>query len=75
MNKLTDPVSGEITTENKTLDERTTNFQDRMDSLDKQLQAKRDRASSEQFANLESVLSGLQGQQSALSGLKSAPAA
>lgn len=63
--KLIDPVNGVITRENKTLDARTTEFQDRIGSLDKLLTQKRDRLE-KQFSNLESVLSGLQSQQTAI---------
>ena len=65
MTKLTDPVSGVITRENKTLDQKTQGFQDRIDSLDKLLEQKRTRLET-QFSNLESVLAKLQSQQSAL---------
>jgi flagellar capping protein FliD len=65
ISRLIDPVSGVITRENKTLDARTTQFKDRMDSMDKLLTAKRERLE-RQFSNLESVLSGLQGQQQAI---------
>ena len=66
INRLIDPVSGVITRQNQTIDQRTTQFQDRIDALDKLLEAKRARLE-KQFANLESVLSGLQSQQAALS--------
>jgi flagellar hook-associated protein 2 len=66
MTKLVDPVDGEITRENKTIDDSSKQFQDRMDQLDAIIQQKRDRLE-KQFANMESVLSGLQSQQSALS--------
>jgi len=65
MNKLVDPVSGVITRENKTLDSRNKDFTDRIDQLDKLLTSKRTRLET-QFANLESVLAGLQSQQAAL---------
>jgi flagellar hook-associated protein 2 len=63
--RLIDPVDGVITRENKTLDQKTQGFQDRIDSLDKLLEQKRTRLET-QFANLESVLAKLQSQQSAL---------
>jgi flagellar capping protein FliD len=65
INKLIDPVNGIITRENHTLDEKTTQFQDRMDALDKLLEAKRTRLEN-QFAHLEAVLSNLQSQQASL---------
>ena len=65
INKLIDPVSGLITRQNQTIDQRTAQFQDRIDALDKLLTAKRTRLET-QFANLESVLAGLQSQQAAL---------
>jgi flagellar hook-associated protein 2 len=76
-NSLIDPVDGIISRENKTLDDRAQQFQDRMDQLDKLIADKRARLE-EQFANMESVLAGLQSQQQALSslgaGFSSAPA-
>ncbi|HEV8606506.1 MAG TPA: flagellar filament capping protein FliD [Tepidisphaeraceae bacterium] len=66
INKLIDPVGGVITRQNDTLDKKTTQFQDRIDQLDKLLEAKRARLE-KQFANLEAVISGLQSQQAALS--------
>lgn len=69
--KLIDPVSGIITLENKTLDDQTTQFQDRIVQLGKLLDAKRARLT-QQFANMESVLAGLQTQQSAITGLSNA---
>lgn len=68
--RLIDPVNGIIIQENKTLDNRTDQFQDRIDSLDKLLQSKRERLE-RQFANMESVLSGLQSQQQALGQIQS----
>lgn len=69
-NKLIDPVNGIITRQNKTLDERTDQFKDRIEALDAQLAAKRLRLE-KQFAGLESSLSKLQTQQSSLSSLQS----
>ncbi len=63
--KLIDPVRGVITRENRTLDERAQQFQGRIDNLDKLLTSKRERLE-RQFAQLESVLSGLQNQQQAI---------
>jgi len=68
INKLIDPVSGLLTRENKTIDTKTRDFQDRMDSLDKIIEQKRDRLT-RQFSNMESVLASLQSQQSALSSM------
>jgi flagellar hook-associated protein 2 len=67
--KLVDPVSGVITRQNKTLDTRTAEFQDRIKNLDKLLTAKRERLE-RQFANLESSLSNLQSQQQAISQIQ-----
>jgi flagellar hook-associated protein 2 len=68
--KLIDPVNGVLTRENKTLDNKTSDFQKRMDQLDDQLTSKRDRLE-KQFANLESVLANLQSQQQALGQISS----
>jgi flagellar hook-associated protein 2 len=70
VNTLIDPVTGAITRENHTLDEKTLQYQDRMSQLDQLIQAKRDRLE-KQFANLESVLAGLQSQQQALGQIQS----
>ena len=70
ISKLIYPVRGVIIRENKTLDERTTQFQDRIDSLDKLLVQKRTRLE-RQFSNLETVLAGLKSQQSAIAGIQS----
>lgn len=67
--KLIDPVDGVISRENKTLDQKTQGFQDRIDSLDKLLVSKRTRLE-KQFSDLESVLAGLQSQQSALNSFQ-----
>lgn len=68
-NKLIDPVNGIITRQNKTLDERTDQFKNRIEALDAQLAAKRLRLE-KQFSGLESSLSKLQTQQSSLSSLQ-----
>jgi len=65
INKLIDPVNGVITRQNTTLDQKTVQFQDRIDQLDKLLEAKRARLE-KQFANLEAVLANLQSQQASL---------
>ena len=69
MARLIDPVDGAISRENKTLDEKTAQFQDRIESLDKSLTSKRERLE-RQFAQMESVLANLQNQQSSLSSLQ-----
>lgn len=70
INLLTDPVSGILTRENQSLDQRATQFQDRMDQLDKLLADKRTRLE-RQFSNLETVLANLQSQQQSLASLSS----
>jgi flagellar hook-associated protein 2 len=62
---LIDPLKGVITRENKTLDQRTEEFQDRIEQLDKLLEGKRLRLE-RQFAQMESILSSLQNQQQAI---------
>jgi len=73
LNLLVDPVDGIIPRENTTLDDRTQQFQDRIDSLNQLLADKRTRLE-KQFANLESVLSTLQSQQQSLGSLGSVSA-
>jgi len=63
-----------VTRENQTIDARTLQFQNRIDDLDKLLTAKRTRLET-QFANMESVLAGLQSQQAALGQIGSVKAA
>jgi flagellar hook-associated protein 2 len=63
--RLIDPIDGVITRENKTLDQKTDQFQNRIESLDTMLVRKRARLE-RQFADLESVLANLQSQQQAL---------
>ena len=65
INSLIDPVSGVIPRENRSLDEKALQFQDRIENLDKVLTSKRERLQ-RQFANLETVLAGLQNQQQAI---------
>jgi flagellar hook-associated protein 2 len=65
INRLIDPVNGVVTRSNKEVDSRMEEFQNRIDSIDKLVAIKRARLE-RQFANLESSLSSLQGQQSAL---------
>jgi len=75
MNSLVDPISGWIAQENNTLKSQNLQFQDQITELDSRLANKRNQLE-EQFANMETVLSGLQSQQSALSSITtiSAPA-
>jgi flagellar hook-associated protein 2 len=70
--RLIDPVDGVITRENKTLDSKTNDFQGRIDALDKILEQKRARLE-RQFAQMETVLAGLQSQQQALGALQNLP--
>lgn len=70
INKLIDPVDGAITRQNKEIDSRTTQFQDRISQMDKLLEAKRARLE-RQFSNMETILSKLQSQQTSLSQIKS----
>lgn len=65
INRLIDPVSGVVTRSSKESDSRTDEFNNRIESIDKLVAIKRARLE-RQFANLESSLSSLQGQQSAL---------
>jgi flagellar hook-associated protein 2 len=65
INKLIDPVNGSIIQSNKTLDQANEVFNTRILSLNTTIAAKRSRLQ-KQFANMESVLSQLQSQQSAL---------
>lgn len=70
INRLIDPVDGLITRQNKTLEDRTTQFENRIKALDKLLVSKRERLE-RQFAGLESALSGLQNQQQAIGQIQS----
>jgi flagellar capping protein FliD len=65
INALIDPVSGVVPRQNKNLDSRSDQFKSRISSLDKLIAAKRLRLE-KQFANMESVLAGLQDQQKAI---------
>lgn len=69
LNKLIDPVDGVITRQNKTLDNRTDDFKDRIEQIDAQLAAKKLRLQ-KQFIGLESVLGQLQTQQQSLGNIK-----
>jgi flagellar hook-associated protein 2 len=68
INKLIDPVNGLITLENKTLDSRAQQFQDRITQLNAILAQKKTRLQT-QFANMESALSQMQSQGQAISSL------
>lgn len=70
LTRLIDPVSGLITTENKALDARTQQFQDRITQMTKLLDSKRSRLE-RQFATMESVLAKLQTQQTSIGQIKS----
>ncbi|CAN5700855.1 hypothetical protein BH09PLA1_BH09PLA1_31210 [soil metagenome] len=63
--QLIDPADGIVSRQNKTLDSRSDQFRSRIDSLDKLIEGKRLRLE-KQFANMESVLAGLQNQQKAI---------
>lgn len=69
LNKLIDPVNGVITRQNRTLDNRTDDYKERIEQLDAQLAAKKLRLQ-KQFLNLESVLGQLQTQQQSLSNIR-----
>jgi flagellar hook-associated protein 2 len=68
MTALVDPVNGALTRENQTLQTQTQQFQDQIKQLDSLLADKRNRLE-QQFANMETVLAGLQSQQSALGSI------
>lgn len=68
MKALVDPSDGILTRQNRLLDDRSQQFQNRMDAIDKLVEQKRGRLE-RQFANLESVLANLQSQQSAIGNL------
>jgi flagellar hook-associated protein 2 len=72
---LIDPISGSITQETNTLATQNLNYQSRMVELNSMVDATRSRLQL-QFANLETVLAGLQSQQAALGTISniSAPA-
>lgn len=71
VNRLIDPVNGVVARASQDVDNRNLQFQDRIDSIDKLVEAKRARLE-KQFANMETALSSLQGQQASLSSLGSA---
>jgi flagellar hook-associated protein 2 len=70
INRLITPVSGIIPRQNQNLDDKTSQFQSRIDSIDKLLEQKRARLE-RQFANMESTLAKLQSQQSSLGQIQS----
>jgi flagellar hook-associated protein 2 len=70
---LIDPISGTITQETNTLATRNQNYQDRLVELNQMVDDTRSRLQL-QFANLETVLAGLQSQQSALGTISSVSA-
>ncbi|HEY8747536.1 MAG TPA: flagellar filament capping protein FliD [Tepidisphaeraceae bacterium] len=70
INSLVDPISGSIARENTTLQNQKQQFQDQITQLDSLLVDKRNRLE-QQFANMETVLSDLQSQQSALGAITS----
>jgi len=69
MARLIDPVDGAVVRQNKTLDDRNTDFQDRINKLDDQLATKRARLE-KQFSDMETVLAKLQTQQSSIANIK-----
>jgi flagellar capping protein FliD len=69
LSRLIDPVDGAISKENKQLDSKNFQFQSRIEALDKLIASKRGRLE-RQFAQMESVLANLQGQQQALGSLQ-----
>ena len=71
MNQLVDPVNGTLTIEGKTLDQESADFQSRIGDINTLLQDKQN-LYEQQFANMEKVLSQLQGQQSSLGSLSAA---
>jgi flagellar capping protein FliD len=70
INQLIDPASGVVPRQNKSLDSKADGFKSRIDSLDKLIEGKRSRLE-RQFANMESVLAGLQDQQKAIGQIQS----
>ena len=68
MTSLVDPTTGTIAMENTTLTNQTQGFQDQITQLDAVLADKRNNLE-EQFANMETVLAGLQSQGSALNSI------
>ena len=67
--RLTDPVEGVLTRQTNTINAQNDQFTKSIAALDARITAKRDRLT-QQFAQLESALSGLQSQQTALGQIK-----
>lgn len=74
VNRLIDPTSGVVSRASTDVDSRNDDFQQRIDSIDKLVADKRARLE-RQFANMETALSSLQSQQSALNSLPQSAAA
>ncbi|MDB5172872.1 MAG: flagellar hook-associated 2 domain protein [Phycisphaerales bacterium] len=72
MASLVDPVTGTITQETTTIDARVTQFQSRITDLNQIIADKKTRLQAE-FANMETILAGLQSQQSAINSLSNLP--
>lgn len=68
LKQLIDPVDGSVTIESQGLTTQTTSFQSQIDSLNQVLSDKRNLLET-QFANMETVLAGLESQQDSLSSL------
>jgi flagellar hook-associated protein 2 len=68
--KLTDPLDGVLSLQNKNIDQANQNYSDRIDSINTLLVAKKARLQ-KQFADMETTLATLQGQQSSLSKITS----
>ena len=68
MTVLTDPVTGLLTQQGKTIDSENQQFQDQVNNLN-QIIAQKQQLYQEQFANMETTLSTLQGQSSFLSSI------
>jgi flagellar hook-associated protein 2 len=70
--RMIDPVSGVITRAGNQMDERTEGFQSRITAIDRLIEQRRARLE-RQFANLESTLAKLQGQQGAIANFQPVP--
>lgn len=73
LSRLNDPVNGTLTISNKSIDTANDLYNKRISSINDLLVAKRSRLQ-QQFANLETVLATLQGQQSAIGRIQSVSA-
>jgi flagellar hook-associated protein 2 len=67
--RMIDPVSGVITRAGNQMDERTEGYQSRITAIDRLIEQRRARLE-RQFANLESTLAKLQGQQGAIANFQ-----